>query len=55
LPQDSEIQNITDEIAQLIDSTLYLLRFPWSGDFDWGVKPAFEDVFRRDFLAFSPT
>jgi DNA-binding ferritin-like protein len=28
LPQDSEIQNITDEIAQLIDSTLYLLRFP---------------------------
>jgi len=28
LPQDSEIQNITDEIAQLIDSTLFLLRFP---------------------------
>jgi DNA-binding ferritin-like protein len=28
LPQDSEIQNIVDEIAQLIDSTLYLLRFP---------------------------
>jgi DNA-binding ferritin-like protein len=28
LPQDSEIQNIADEIQQLIDSTLYLLRFP---------------------------
>jgi DNA-binding ferritin-like protein len=28
LPQDSEIQNIIDEVAQLIDSTLYLLRFP---------------------------
>ena len=28
MPQDSEIQNIIDEIAQLIDSTLYLLRFP---------------------------
>lgn len=28
LPQDSEIQNLTDEIAQLIDSTLFLLRFP---------------------------
>ena len=26
-PQDSELQNITDEIAQLIDSTLYKLRF----------------------------
>lgn len=26
-PQDSEIQNIVDEIAQLIDSTLYKLRF----------------------------
>lgn len=24
-PQDSELQNITDEIASLIDSTLYLL------------------------------
>jgi hypothetical protein len=28
LPQDSEIQNLADEIQQLIDSTLYLLRFP---------------------------
>ena len=28
LPQDTEIQNIADEIQQLIDSTLYLLRFP---------------------------
>ncbi len=28
IPQDSEIQNLTDEIAQLIDKTLYLLRFP---------------------------
>ena len=28
LPQESEIQNIADEIQQLIDSTLYLLRFP---------------------------
>lgn len=28
MPQDSEIQNIIDEIDQLIDSTLYLLRFP---------------------------
>lgn len=27
LKQDSELQNITDEIAQLIDSTLYKLRF----------------------------
>ena len=26
-PQDSELQNITDEIAQLIDCTLYKLRF----------------------------
>jgi hypothetical protein len=26
-PQDSELQNITDEIASLIDSTLYKLRF----------------------------
>lgn len=26
-PQDSELQNIVDEIAQLIDSTLYKLRF----------------------------
>lgn len=26
-PKDSELQNITDEIAQLIDSTLYKLRF----------------------------
>lgn len=26
-PQDSELQNITDEIAQLIDSTMYKLRF----------------------------
>lgn len=26
-PQDSELQNIVDEIAQLIDSTLYQLRF----------------------------
>lgn len=28
LPQDTEIQNLIDEVAQLIDSTLYLLRFP---------------------------
>ena len=28
IPQDSEIQNITDTIAELIDSTLFLLRFP---------------------------
>ena len=28
LPQDSEIQNLVDEIAALIDSTLFLLRFP---------------------------
>ena len=28
LPQDSEIQNLIDEIAALIDSTLFLLRFP---------------------------
>lgn len=27
LPQDSELQNITDEIAALIDSTLYKLMF----------------------------
>lgn len=27
LKQDSELQNITDEIAQLIDSTIYKLRF----------------------------
>jgi len=27
LPQDSELQNILDEIAQLIDSTIYMLRF----------------------------
>jgi hypothetical protein len=27
LPQESEIQNLVDEIAQLIDSTLYKLRF----------------------------
>lgn len=26
-PQDSELQNIVDEVAQLIDSTLYKLRF----------------------------
>lgn len=26
-PQDSELQNIVDEMAQLIDSTLYKLRF----------------------------
>jgi hypothetical protein len=26
-PQDSELQNSVDEIAQLIDSTLYKLRF----------------------------
>lgn len=26
-PQDTELQNITDEIAQLIDSTIYKLRF----------------------------
>jgi hypothetical protein len=28
LPQDSEIQNEIDNIANLINSTLYLLRFP---------------------------
>lgn len=28
LPQNSEIQNLTDSIAELIDSTLFLLRFP---------------------------
>lgn len=28
LPDDSEIQNLADEIQQLIDSTLFLLRFP---------------------------
>lgn len=27
MPQDSEIQNIIDEIASLIDSTIYKLRF----------------------------
>lgn len=27
MPEDSEIQNIIDEIAQLIDETLFLLRF----------------------------
>jgi Tfp pilus assembly protein PilO len=27
LPQESEIQNIIDEISQLIDSTLYKLKF----------------------------
>lgn len=27
LPQDSELQNITDEIAALVDSTIYKLRF----------------------------
>jgi DNA-binding ferritin-like protein len=27
LPQDAEIQNIIDEISQLIDSTLYRLKF----------------------------
>jgi hypothetical protein len=27
LPSETEIQNIVDEIAQLIDSTLYKLRF----------------------------
>lgn len=27
LPQDSEIQNLIDEIAQSIDQTLFLLRF----------------------------
>jgi hypothetical protein len=27
LPQDSELQNIVDEIVSLIDSTLYKLRF----------------------------
>lgn len=27
LPQDSEIQNIIDEISQLVDSTLYKLKF----------------------------
>jgi DNA-binding ferritin-like protein len=28
LPQDSEIQNLVDAIADQIDKTLYLLRFP---------------------------
>jgi DNA-binding ferritin-like protein len=28
LPQDSEIQNLIDAIADQIDKTLYLLRFP---------------------------
>jgi len=28
LPQDSEIQNIVDSIADLINKTLFLLRFP---------------------------
>jgi hypothetical protein len=27
LPKDTPLQNIIDEIAQLIDSTLYKLRF----------------------------
>ena len=27
IPQDSEIQNLLDEISALIDSTLYKLRF----------------------------
>lgn len=27
LPQDSELQNIIDEIARLVDSTIYKLRF----------------------------
>jgi Tfp pilus assembly protein PilO len=27
LPQDSEIQNLIDEIAQSIDSTIYKLKF----------------------------
>lgn len=27
LPQDSELQNITDEMASLVDSTIYKLRF----------------------------
>lgn len=27
LPQDTQLQNIIDEIAQLIDTTLYKLRF----------------------------
>lgn len=27
LPQDSELQNITDEMAALVDSTIYKLRF----------------------------
>ena len=27
LPQDSELQNLVDEIADLINSTLYKLRF----------------------------
>jgi hypothetical protein len=27
LPQDSELQNLVDEIASEIDSTLYKLRF----------------------------
>jgi hypothetical protein len=27
LPQDSEIQNVVDEVAALIDSTLYKLKF----------------------------
>jgi hypothetical protein len=28
LPQDSEIQNSVDSIADLINTTLFLLRFP---------------------------
>jgi hypothetical protein len=27
LPEDTELQNIVDEIAELINSTLYRLRF----------------------------
>jgi len=27
LPQESQLQNIIDEIAQLIDSTVYKLKF----------------------------
>lgn len=27
LPQDTELQNITDEMAALVDSTIYKLRF----------------------------
>jgi hypothetical protein len=27
LPQDSELQNLIDEIKDLIDSTIYKLRF----------------------------